>query len=106
MPRWTTSSKEMEKISEISGALLVQRGPIFLVTLENGEKHEGIMTGFYVGTNQPNPIFRFHGHIILNSLMNSLYIDMLDIRHVISISTPAKLKEYEDLGLLRSADYT
>ena len=99
MARWTESYLDVEHISRIS--LQVPITAIIKVQLKTGESIEGVLRRSNVGNNGGQRGWRYYGELEIETKDHQHHVlDYLDIQVVSSTSSPERLKEYEDLGLI------
>ena len=105
MARWTQSAQEVSHIVQINKNFwqALEDGFIISLTKNNGEKVEGVCAGSHVRNNASpnNPITSYCCEITLHLLNGDIStIDFLDVREVVNVTSPDKLKEYAAAGLI------
>ena len=105
MARWTQSAKERSHLVQINENLYqaLNDGFIIRLIMNNGEKVEGVYAGshFRNDASPNNPITNYCCEITLHLLNGDITsIDFLDIREVVNVTSPDKLKEYAAAGVI------
>jgi len=99
MARWTQSYSDCKHISRIGSQLPISA--ILQTSLQTGRIIEGVLRRFNVGNNAGNGGWCSYGEVEIETKDHQRWVlDYLDIERITDVSTPERLKEYEDLGLI------
>ena len=110
MARWTQSPQDMRHIIEINKDLYaaLKDGFIIKILLKNGLEIEGLLAAHRSGNNASatNPVTSYYSEITLKLLSgDSNTVDLLNIRSVVNATSRDKLKQYEEAGIIRIAEF-
>jgi len=110
MAKWAKSYEDIKHIVEISENLfaVLKEGFLINIVLNDRREIEGWLTASSFGNNAVvvRPPTRYYGEITLKQLDgSSTTLDLLDIQFIRSATSPAKLKQYKEAGVIEIVNF-
>jgi hypothetical protein len=110
MARWTQSVQETNHLVQTNKSLYkaLEDGFIIKLIKNNGEEFEGVYAGNSVSNDGPpnNPATNYCSDITLHLLnADTVTTDILDIQEIFDVTSPDKVKEYADAGVIIIDDF-
>ena len=105
MARWTESMAEMQHLARMNQELwkAIEGGMIIKVRLKDDRDFEGVFCGQSVGNNVRTMSFAssYYGDLRLRTLDGSMVeIDVLDTQIIVNCTSPEKLRQYGQAGII------